>query len=951
MHGMAFEFLGGKAHCGRPWHRFGAPFALVDCVDHEAGGGCGAVLDNALYGKPARCHDSGGWPTFTGWPDHKSLTHEQSYWRWLERAWHGGMRLYVNLMVENRALCELYPLKQNSCNEMESVLLQIQRIHEFQDYIDAQAGGPGKGFFRIVESPFEAREVINRGKLAVVLGMEVSEPFGCSLQFGAPMCDEAEIDGWLDRLDQLGIRQLEITNKFDNALTGVKGDNGEVGTVVNAGNFYTTGRFWDMESCDDPENHDNTPTGAPEPHNEDLIIANGFDAFTPPGVLPTYSEPPNCNKLGLTPLGEHAIRGIIDREMIFDPDHMSLLGRNQALNLVESKDYSGIFSSHSWSTPNALPRIYELGGVITPSSSEADDFVHEWQHLRQDYSGRQYFGVGYGADQNGFATQPGPRDPAAGPPVGYPFKSFDGEVTLDRQVSGERAFDINVDGIAHYGLYPDWIEDLRQVGGKQIVRDMGRGAEAYLQMWERAEGIEEVRCDTWRQRFLTARGLPRRIQLGYDPRTVLERAGQPVRRTRVWRWCANERGGAAGGEGQREGGGAVRPARPGRAGRQHPAQAARRRDPARNAGAGAAPRHRTFHRRDPGSRSGSRPQLRLWSSQGPGQLRRGRLGLDHQESQDPAAQRPPRRPPVVPGALGRVRTVRSARLIAAAVALAVLAVPASAVAQEAPICLKIDEKLDDGRNVWVGTNQNDSVTGLRGKDKMNAGKGNDHINGGRDNDVVKGGPGDDILCGGRGTDKILGGSGNDTIFGEEENDTIVPGPGDDRVLGSAGDDRIYGWGRQGGEIVEDGIDILDGGFNDDILEAGGADSLFGFTHDDILRTKTPQTAPKIMDGGGNDDQVFGSEADDVISGGKRLSGDDKLRGAGGNDVIRGEGNNDKLYGQVGDDRLFGGDGLDFLNGGAGDDLCDGGGLDDRAKECEDQQGIERPFAPLFSSIR
>ena len=91
--------------------------------------------------------------------------------------------------------------------------------------------------------------------------------------------------------------------------------------------------------------------------------------------------------------------------------------------------------------------------------------------------------------------------------------------------------------------------------------------------------------------------------------------------------------------------------------------------------------------------------------------------------------------------------------------------------------------------------------------------------------MVKGGPGDDILCGGRGTDKLLGGDGNDTIFGEEENDTIVPGPGDDRVLGSAGDDRIYGWGRQGGEIVDDGIDILDGGFNDDILEAGGADTL------------------------------------------------------------------------------------------------------------------------------
>ena len=154
IHGMAYEFLGGRAHCGRPWHRFGAPYALRDCPDHELGHGCAAVLENVLYGDPARCHDPVGWPTFAEWPDYKSLTHEQTYWRWLERAWRGGLRVYVNLFVENRILCQVYPYKQNSCNEMDSVLLQAQRIRELQDYIDAQYGGPGKGFFRIVSNPY-----------------------------------------------------------------------------------------------------------------------------------------------------------------------------------------------------------------------------------------------------------------------------------------------------------------------------------------------------------------------------------------------------------------------------------------------------------------------------------------------------------------------------------------------------------------------------------------------------------------------------------------------------------------------------------------------------------------------------------------------------------------------------------------------------------------------------
>ena len=67
----------------------------------------------------------------------------------------------------------------------------------------------------------------------------------------------------------------------------------------------------------------------------------------------------------------------------------------------------------------------------------------------------------------------------------YPFTTLGG-VTVDQQVSGERVYDINKDGVAHYGLYPDWIQDLKMLAGQDIVKDMARGSEAYLQMWERA---------------------------------------------------------------------------------------------------------------------------------------------------------------------------------------------------------------------------------------------------------------------------------------------------------------------------------------------------------------------------------------------------------------------------------------------------------------------------------
>ena len=242
MHMMAFEFLGGHAHCGQPWHKFGAPYALKDCADHEPNG-CAAVLETGLGGDP--CHDTGGWPDFTGWPDEHSLTHESSYYRWLERAHLGGLRIFVNLMVENRVLCELYPdmsvvqgEPKTNCDEMDTVRREITRIHQLQDYIDAQEGGPGEGWFRIVDNPFQARKAINKGKLAVIQGMEVSEPFDCGYKGildgpGLPTpdsrCSEEHIDAGLDELWDAGVRQMEITNKFDNQLTGVAGDGGTTG--------------------------------------------------------------------------------------------------------------------------------------------------------------------------------------------------------------------------------------------------------------------------------------------------------------------------------------------------------------------------------------------------------------------------------------------------------------------------------------------------------------------------------------------------------------------------------------------------------------------------------------------------------------------------------------------------------------------------------------------------
>jgi hypothetical protein len=51
-----------------------------------------------------------------------------------------------------------------------------------------------------------------------------------------------------------------------------------------------------------------------------------------------------------------------------------------------------------------------------------------------------------------------------------------------------RDFDINIDGMAHYGLLPDMLQDVRNCGLKvEDFEPLFRGAEDYVRMWEKCE--------------------------------------------------------------------------------------------------------------------------------------------------------------------------------------------------------------------------------------------------------------------------------------------------------------------------------------------------------------------------------------------------------------------------------------------------------------------------------
>src|SRR5690625_112395 len=473
-HIMSNEGFGGRLLCGAPFDEDGVTEALKDCPEHYPNG-IGAWFENITGGSNGT-HDPVGWPTFEDWPSHKSLTHQQNYYAWIERAWRSGERVMVTNLVTNGVICNLLP-RDRGCDEMDSIRLQARKMWEMQDYVDDMYGGPGEGWFRIVTTPDQAREVIEDGKLAVVLGVETSEPFGCKQILGVAQCSKEDIDDGLDELQDLGVSSMFLCHKFDNALCGVRFDEGAIGTVINIGQFLSTGTFWRTEQCEGPQ-HDN-PIG--------LVDIPKLEAKLPAGVeLPTYDQDARCNTRGLTRLGEYALKGQMKRNTMVESDHMSVKAADRTFETLEAADYPGVVSSHSWMDDHWTKRLYRLGGFKAEYPSSAESFAshgHETAGIRDEFD----VGLGIGTDMNGLGGWPAPEGEDSPDAVDYPYESLDGTQRVNRQVTGERTWDVNLDGMAHYGLVPDWLEQVRQASDGALTDDLMRGAESYLQTWEGAK--------------------------------------------------------------------------------------------------------------------------------------------------------------------------------------------------------------------------------------------------------------------------------------------------------------------------------------------------------------------------------------------------------------------------------------------------------------------------------
>ncbi|NUO64681.1 MAG: hypothetical protein HOQ34_14010 [Gemmatimonadaceae bacterium] len=455
----------------------------------------------------------------------------------LRAAYAAGLRLMVVLAVNTQRPCEILRdaalaeaidavagtniRPTMSCDDSSNVERQLAAARAFEARVEAEDAAPGSGFYRIVTTPAEARAAIRQGKLAVVLGIEVDNVFGCGTGMGrSTACSVAQMTQRMDRYRALGVRQVNLVHLADNGFGGMALYDDKL--VFNS---------WGMNGVL-PAMRDCSPSGVfwrfgPAVASDDVLqkakeLAELTGAFSAPVAgelikgyvngIPKSSAMGMCNSLGLTALGERALAELMNRKMIIDIDHMSQLAVGRALQLTAQRGYP-VIASHSGLLEASLANhaaegqrsatqidsLRKMGGALaiiahqgnaneTPGfpgsvSSNCDGSTKEWAQVYQwavnRLGGPTVAAVGIGSDFNGIDNTVVPR---------FGDNACDGNATQKAQQTNPTNTEFDTKGLANIGLYGAFIQDLKNVGLTEAqLAPLMRSAESYIQAWERAE--------------------------------------------------------------------------------------------------------------------------------------------------------------------------------------------------------------------------------------------------------------------------------------------------------------------------------------------------------------------------------------------------------------------------------------------------------------------------------
>ena len=297
---------------------------------------------------------STGWPVtkspgpeeqgFRGWPAFDELTHLKTHQDWIRRAYDGGLRLMVALVVHNQLLAAIASASKFEAaqGDRDAVEPQVQMLKEFVAHNGDWCG--------LATTPDIARDLIEQNKMAFVLGIETDSLNGWSNFSDLPNdLDDAhrdavrqsvheEIHCYFEYLHKLGVVQVNLIHLSDNAFGGMALYDHMfiINNVVRNGRLPETEDGYLEQPGGPPRGPGEAismPASVPSVlwgQLESLAAKLGFTAPDLP-VLP-YGHG-HRNTIGLMPAGEEAVLEAMRFGMVIDMDHMSEKATAQA-NLI-----------------------------------------------------------------------------------------------------------------------------------------------------------------------------------------------------------------------------------------------------------------------------------------------------------------------------------------------------------------------------------------------------------------------------------------------------------------------------------------------------------------------------------------------------------------------------------------------------------------------------------------
>ena len=263
---------------------------------------------------------------FRGWPAFNELTHIKTHQDWIRRAYDGGQRLMVALVVHNQMLATLSTFTQGrfeAQSDRDTVEPQVQMLREFVVHNADWCG--------LATTPGEARALIEHNKMAFVLGLETDSINGWVKFTDFPQADtpanraaiHTTIHDYFAYLRRLGIVQVNLIHLSDNAFGGMAVY--DVMFMVNS--WQRTGRM--------PPVEDGFTNRTPDERiSKAVTLESKLWSMLGPALADVGITPPlpanvrafplgDRNAEGLTVAGEEALLEAMRLGMVIDMDHMS----------------------------------------------------------------------------------------------------------------------------------------------------------------------------------------------------------------------------------------------------------------------------------------------------------------------------------------------------------------------------------------------------------------------------------------------------------------------------------------------------------------------------------------------------------------------------------------------------------------------------------------------------